>query len=96
MADSDYLFPSQKENKPIIRIKAWQIINTAARACGGQGAIGVGTHTLQKTFGHHFYQQSKDVAMLQYILGHSSPSITLRYIGINDDMVYQALVNFSL
>jgi len=94
MADSDYLFPSQKGNKPISRIHAWQIINTAAKACGVEGAIG--THTLRKTFGYHFYQQSKDVAMLQYIFGHSSPSITLRYIGINDDMVDEALLNFSL
>jgi len=94
MADSDYLFPSQKGNKPISRVQAWQIINTASKACGVEGSIG--THTLRKTFGYHFYQQSKDVAMLQYIFGHSSPSITLRYIGINDDMVDEALVNFSL
>lgn len=94
MADSEYLFPSQKGNKPISRIHAWQIIHDAAKACGVEGSIG--THTLRKTFGYHFYQKSKDVAMLQYIFGHSSPSITLRYIGINDDMVDKALENFSL
>ncbi|UOF92395.1 site-specific integrase [Fodinisporobacter ferrooxydans] len=94
MADSDYLFLSQKGEKPITRIQAWQIIHNAAKACGVEGAIG--THTLRKTFGYHFYQQYKDVAMLQYIFGHSSPSITLRYIGINDDMVDEALERFSL
>jgi integrase len=94
MADSEYLFPSQKGNKPISRVQAWQIIHNAAKACGVEGAIG--THTLRKTFGYHFYQQTKDVAMLQYIFGHSSPSITLRYIGINDDMVDKALEKFSL
>jgi integrase len=41
----------------------------------------VGTHTLRKTFGYHFYQQTKDVAMLQEIFNHSSPAITLKYIG---------------
>lgn len=94
MADSEYLFPSQKGNKPISRIQAWQIIHNVAKECGVEGAIG--THTLRKTFGYHFYQKTKDVAMLQYIFGHSSPSITLRYIGINDDMVDKALENFSL
>lgn len=92
--DSEYLFPSRKGNNPISRVQAWQIIHDAAKSCGVEGAIG--THTLRKTFGYHFYQQSKDVAMLQYIFGHSSPSITLRYIGINDEMVEKALVNFSL
>lgn len=94
MSDEDYLFPSRKGDKPISRVQAWKIIHGAAQACGVEGPIG--THTLRKTFGYHFYQQTKDVAMLQYIFGHSSPSITLRYIGINDDMVDQALEMFSL
>lgn len=93
-ADSDYLFPSRKGEQPISRIQAWQIIHDAAKSCHVDGAIG--THTLRKTFGYHFYQHTKDVAMLQYIFGHSSPSITLRYIGINDDMVDEALESFSL
>ncbi len=92
--DNEYLFPSQKGNKPITRVQAWHIIHYAAKTCGIKGNIG--THTLRKTFGYHFYQQSKDVAMLQYIFGHSSPSITLRYIGINDEMVEEALRRFSL
>jgi integrase len=94
LADSDFLFPSRKGGKPIHRVHAWQIIHDAAKACGVEGAIG--THTLRKTFGYHFYQRFKDVAMLQYIFGHSSPSVTLRYIGINDDMVDEALQTFSL
>jgi integrase len=94
MQYTDYLFRSQKGNHPISRVQAWHIINEAAKACGVEGSIG--THTLRKTFGYHFYQTSKDVAMLQYIFGHSSPSITLRYIGINDDMVDEALENFVL
>ncbi|WP_232454584.1 hypothetical protein [Domibacillus aminovorans] len=49
----------------------WRIINGAARACGIEGAIG--THTMRKTFGYHFYQQTKDVAMLQQIFGRSRP-----------------------
>lgn len=94
LAPSDYLFPSREGNKPISRVMAWKIMNDAARAVGVAGAIG--THTLRKTFGYHFYQQTKDVAMLQQIFGHSAPSITLRYIGINDDMVDEVMENFSL
>lgn len=32
--------------------------------------------------------------MLQKIFGHSSPSITLRYIGNSDDMIDEALDDF--
>jgi len=51
---------------------------------------------LRKTFGYHFYQQTKDVALLQELFNHSSPSVTLRYIGINQDKIDQAYDNFSL
>ncbi|WP_353643401.1 hypothetical protein [Bacillus sp. 37MA] len=51
---------------------------------------------MRKTFGYHFYQQTKDVAMMQQIFGHTGPSATLRYICINDDMVDQVLETFSL
>jgi integrase len=94
LADSDHLFPSRKGNKPISRIQAWKLMNDAARVVGIEGPIG--THTLRKTFGYHFYQRTKDIAMLQQIFGHSSPSVTLRYIGINDDMINASLEGFSL
>lgn len=91
MADSDYLFPSRKGQQPISRVQAWKIINDAARRAGINEAIG--THTLRKTFGYHFYQKTRDAAMLQKIFGHTSPSITLRYIGINDDMILNELLD---
>jgi len=94
MPDSDYLFPSRKGRQPISRVQAWKIINDAAREVGINDAIG--THTLRKTFGYHFYQKTKDAAILQKIFGHASPSVTLRYIGISEDMIDQVLDDFSL
>ena len=49
------------------------------------GVESIGTHTMRKTFGYWFYKQTKDVAMLQDILNHSTPQITLKYIGINKE-----------
>lgn len=51
---------------------------------------------MRKTFGYFHYQQYHDIAMLQAILNHSSPSITLRYIGISQDEIDQSYSNFSL
>lgn len=56
----------------------------------------IGTHTMRKTFGYWHYQQYKDVAILQEIFNHSSPSVTLRYIGINQDNIDKSYMNFSL
>mgnify|MGYP005781587897 FL=1 len=90
----EYIFKSRKgENKPITRIQAYRILNNAGAKIGLEE---IGTHTLRKTFGYHFYQQTKDVALLQELFNHSAPSITLRYIGINQDKIDQAYDNFSL
>jgi len=42
-----------------------------------------GTHTMRrKTFGHMAFQSGVDVTRIQKLLNHSTPSITLAYIGI--------------
>lgn len=92
MNDYDYLFPSQKGGH-LERVRAYEILKEAGNAAG----IGeIGTHTMRKTFGYHFYKKHKDVAMLQKIFNHSAPSVTLRYIGIDQDQIDEALNNFSL
>lgn len=92
MNDYDYLFPSQKGGH-IERVRAYEILKEAGKAAG----IGeIGTHTMRKTFGYHFYKKYKDVAMLQKIFNHSSPSVTLRYIGIEQDEIDEVLRDFSL
>jgi integrase len=95
MSNNDYLFKSRKGyNEPITRTQAYRIINSASRKAGIKDQIG--THTLRKTFGYHHYQKFKDVALLQNIFNHSAPSITLRYIGINDDIKDQSMREFEL
>jgi integrase len=89
----EYLFPSRKTRKPMTRVQAYRILNDVAKKVGLEE---IGTHTLRKTFGYHFYQKTKDVALLQEIFNHSAPSVTLRYIGINQDVMDQAIDNFSL
>lgn len=59
-------------------------------------SINVGTHTMRKSFGYFFYKQYKDIALLQKILNHSNPSITMRYIGISQDEIDKSYLNFQL
>jgi len=90
----EYLFQSQKgTNKPISRVQAYRILRAAAVEIGLDS---VGTHTLRKTFGYFHYHEHKDVALLQELFNHSSPSITLDYIGINQDTMDRTIENFYL
>ena len=90
-----YLFASRKgDNRPITRQHAWTILNAAARQVGITDKIG--THTLRKTFGYHAYKNGTDITLLQSILNHSAPSVTLRYIGITQDDMDEVIVNLNL
>ena len=74
----EYIFKSRKgTNKPISRVQAYRILSNAGQ---NVGLDEIGTHTLRKTFGYHFYNQTRDIALLQELFNHSSPRITLRYI----------------
>ncbi|VVM35107.1 site-specific integrase [Terribacillus sp. AE2B 122] len=92
--DHEFLFKSREGiNKPIGRSMAYKILQEAAEYVSLEE---IGTHTLRKTFGYHFYKQTKDVAMLQTIFNHSSPDITLKYIGINQDGIDKAMKEFKI
>lgn len=94
LKDGEYAFRSrQGGNRPIDRSTAYRILREAAEYVSLDE---VGTHTLRKTFGYHFYQQTKDVAMLQELFNHSSPHITLKYIGVNQDAMDKAMMKYKI
>ena len=76
------------------RVTAYYIIRNACEKAKLQEKIG--THSMRKTFGYHHYQQFKDVVILQKIFNHSSPQITLRYIGIEQDEIDNSYFNFVI
>lgn len=81
----EYLVPSNAKyprEKPISTIRAYQVMRRAGEACNLKG---LGTHSMRKTFGYFYYKQYHDVAELMRIFNHSSPSVTLRYIGIEQE-----------
>ncbi|WP_438421961.1 tyrosine-type recombinase/integrase [Bacillus siamensis] len=92
--DHEYLFKAREGiNKPISRSVAYKILMAAAEYVNLDD---IGTHTLRKTFGFHFYKQTKDVAMLQEIFNHSDQRTTLRYIGINQAAMNNAMKKFKI
>ena len=83
----EYLFPSREGGA--LQVGTFRkVLKEAAAACGLKQNIG--THTCRKTWGWHQYKYNSekanlDITMLQRAFGHSSPEVTLRYLGITDE-----------
>lgn len=95
-SDKEYLIKSNKKtksgaDKPITRQAAYMIIRDAARAIGFTG--NVGTHTMRKTFGYHYYKKYKNLARLQKIFNHREEHITLVYIGVDQETIDREINN---
>jgi len=91
--DKEPLFLTRWKNR-LDRVAAYYMLRNACEELGLE--VKVGTHTMRKTFGYHHYQKFKDVVLLQKIFNHSSPQITLRYIGIEQDQIDYSYNNFVL
>lgn len=87
----DYIFPGGQEGH-MGRQGAWKIIDKATKKLHLE--IRVGTHGLRKTFGYQMMEangrSSKALMTLQQLFCHSSPEITLRYIGITREDINHA------
>lgn len=82
LASESHLFPSRKGNY-IRRVQAYRVLKEAADVCGIEN---FGTHSLRKTWGYWTYKMSKyNIGLIMDTFNHSSQSITLRYIGVNQD-----------
>jgi integrase len=90
--DDDFLFPSRKSNNHLTVQYINNMVKSWARTINLKGNYG--SHTLRKTFG---YQQRTQYGVGWEIIckrfNHSSPAVTMRYLGIEDKEVVNILNN---
>lgn len=79
-------------NQPLSRSMAYKVIKELENYFR---LAALGTHTMRKTFGYHYYKETKDVVTLQKIFNHSSQSETLKYIGITQDEISTAIMQMN-
>ncbi len=91
-----YLFTSCRDdkNRPMSKVRAWQLINEWCREVGILERIG--THTLRKTLGYQMRKSGIAIEVIQEMLGHSSVGVTSRYIGISQEELEQVAKEFTL
>jgi integrase len=98
--DGDYLFAARSrklksgmKRQPLDRSTVYKMLNKTARQFKLDE---IGCHTMRKTFGYHMYRQDRTkLALLMELFNHSSETVTLRYIGINQDMLDSAINSLS-
>jgi len=93
ITEDEPLFVGKKHCR-LDRSQVYRFLNETCKILGIKANIG--THTMRKTFGYFFYKKYNDIALLQKILNHSSPTITLRYIGIAQEEIDLSYSNFEL
>ena len=90
--DEDYLFPSRKGNSHLQSQAVSKLVKKWTKEINLKGNYGA--HTLRKTWG--FIQRTQFGVGFEIICkryNHSSPAITMRYLGIQDKEVHGILMN---
>jgi integrase len=90
--DDEYLFASRKGNSHIQSQAVSKLVKKWTKAINLKGNFGA--HTLRKTWG--YIQRTVHGVGFEIICkryNHSSPAITMRYLGIQDKEVHSTLMN---
>lgn len=89
ITDREYIFRTYKgSHKPLTRDMAYKIIQELKKTAGIK--YNVGCHSLRKSYGRFMYDETRDIHLVQRMLGHSSPLITQQYICLEDAQVEKA------
>ncbi|GHV55487.1 integrase [Deltaproteobacteria bacterium] len=92
LTDDDYLFKSRNSDHALTVMAVNRLVKSWCKAINLNGNYGA--HTLRKTFG--YIQRTKFGVGFEVLcrrFNHSSPAITMRYLGITDKEVYSILQN---
>jgi integrase len=89
----DWMFPSRQGTNHITTTQAYRQL---VKAGEGVDIEGIGTHTMRKTFGYHYYQRTNNIAVLMTIFNHTSEAVTKKYIGIRQEEINDSLKDFVL
>ena len=95
-----YLFQSDAVNlsrhtkKAINRRSVCRVFEKAGQRIAPK--VQLGTHSMRKTRGYAMYDAGRSIESICKVLNHSTPAVTMRYIGIDQRDIDQSYVDFEL
>ena len=95
--DDVYLFRSHSnrakiQNSPIT-VRA---VLKAFASAGDVIGLKLGTHSMRKTRGYHLYNDGMKIEEICKVLNHANPSMTMAYIGLDQDMLDDSFKDYVL
>lgn len=90
----NYLFFTCAGKKNISRRHAQNIIADITKKVGLQGRYS--THSLRKTWGYQARKSGMALELIQTKLNHSNMKITMRYLWITTEEIWEACLNLNL
>jgi integrase len=95
--DNEFLFQSHSNrakslNKPFDRSTVARRFKEVGEIVG----IKLGTHSLRKTRGYMMHNAGVSIEQICRVLNHSSPAITMAYIGLTKEQTLQTYDDFEL
>ncbi len=79
-------------DKPLHRGSVANLFHEVGKKLG----IRLGTHSMRKTRGYHMFKAGISIEQISRVLNHSSPAVTMRYIGITKEDTLQTYDEFVL
>lgn len=71
-------------------------VSRVFKEVGDSSSIQLNTHSMRKTRGYALYADGKPIELIAKVLNHSSPSVTMNYLGITKEEVLQTYVDYEL
>lgn len=90
---SKFLFTSKKREK--LSVNSINIIVNKAMESAGIKEYGASAHILRKRFATTSFMKTRDIATVSKILGHSSPTVTMRYVVVDEDTIRTAMTSVA-
>lgn len=85
LTNGDYLFPSRVKRRPHLSTRQYaRILNTWIAEIGLDPSM-YGTHSLRRTKAALIYRKTKNLRVVQLLLGHTKIESTVQYLGIEVD-----------
>ena len=73
-----------------------QAVHRAFKEAGDSINKNIGTHTMRKTMGYMMHKGGVPIENICKMFNHSHPSITMRYIGLEQEMIDDLYTNFEI
>jgi len=92
-----YLFQSHSNRtKSIVKPLSRQAVWKAFKAVGDIVGVSMGTHTMRKTRGCVLYENGVPIEQIAKVLNHSSPAVTMVYLGITQGEIDDTYRKFEI